>query len=239
MYSNLASTPTKPALRPLRGRAARGGVLVLGGGFAGAYVARKLGRGGATIVNPTNFMLYTPLLPEAAAGNIEPRHVVVPIRTMCPHADLVLGHAVALDPERRVVEVQSEAGRIAISYEKLVVALGSVTRTPAVPGLREHALGLKDLRPGSPSEGDVELLELSADEYAGVVIPAGVAHGLYARTDALVLVALTAAVEEERGCAWNDPGLGIDWPAEPLFLSERDQRAGALEALRAEVAALY
>jgi NADH dehydrogenase len=145
MYSNLESAPTMPALQPLRGRTARGGVLVLGGGFAGAYVARKLGRAGATVVNPTNFMLYTPLLPEAAAGNIEPRHVVVPIRTMCPHADLVLGHAVALDPERRVVEVQSEDGRIAISYQKLVIALGSVTRTPAVPGLRAHALGLKDL----------------------------------------------------------------------------------------------
>jgi NADH dehydrogenase len=133
------------AVAPLRGRVARGGVLVLGGGFAGAYVARQLGRHGATIVNPTNFMLYTPLLPEAAAGNIEPRHVVVPLRTMCPNADLVLGSAVALDRERRVVEVQSEAGRIAISYEQLVIALGSVTRTPAVPGLREHALGLKDL----------------------------------------------------------------------------------------------
>jgi NADH:quinone reductase (non-electrogenic) len=145
MYSNLESAPATTLVAPLRGRVARGGVLVLGGGFAGAYVARQLGRSGATIVNPTNFMLYTPLLPEAAAGNIEPRHVVVPLRTMCRHADLVLGCAVAHDPERRVVEVQSEAGRIAISYEKLVIALGSVTRIPAVPGLREHALGLKDL----------------------------------------------------------------------------------------------
>ena len=145
MNRTLESTPTTTAPAPLRGRVARGGVLVLGGGFAGAYVARQLGRSGATIVNPTNFMLYTPLLPEAAAGNIEPRHVVVPLRTMCPNADLVLGHAVALDRERRVVEVQTEAGRVAIAYEQLVIALGSVTRTPPVPGLREHALGLKDL----------------------------------------------------------------------------------------------
>jgi NADH dehydrogenase len=145
MPSTLESAPVPTALEPLPRRAARGGVLVLGGGFAGAYVARQLGRGGATIVNPTNFMLYTPLLPEAAAGNIEPRHVVVPLRTMCPNADLVLGCAVSLDRERRVVEVQTEAGRVAISYEQLVIALGSVTRTPAVPGLREHALGLKDL----------------------------------------------------------------------------------------------
>ena len=80
-------------------RNARGGTLVLGGGFAGAYVARGLGRRGATIVNPANFMLYTPLLPEAAAGSIEPRHVTVPLRTMCPHADLLLGSAVALDTD--------------------------------------------------------------------------------------------------------------------------------------------
>ncbi len=69
-------------------RAARGGTLVIGGGFAGSYVARRLAKTGATIVNPTNFMLYTPLLPEAASGALEPRRVVVPIRTMCPHAEL-------------------------------------------------------------------------------------------------------------------------------------------------------
>jgi NADH dehydrogenase len=132
-------------MTPETTRVARGGTLVLGGGFAGGYVARRLGRSGATIVNPTNFMLYTPLLPEAAAGSVEPRHVTVPLRTMAPHADLLLGSAVALDPEARLVRVQSEAGRFAVSYERLVIALGAVTRLPDVPGLREHALGLKDL----------------------------------------------------------------------------------------------
>jgi NADH dehydrogenase len=64
---------------------------------------------------------------------------------MCPNADLVLGSAVAHDPERRVVHVSSEAGAFAIAYAELVVALGSVTRMPPVPGLAEHALQLKDL----------------------------------------------------------------------------------------------
>jgi NADH:quinone reductase (non-electrogenic) len=137
------STQTAPSLG--RPRVARGGVLVLGGGFAGSYVARRLGASGATIVNPTNFMLYTPLLPEAAAGSIEPRHVAVPLRAMCPHADLVLGSVAGLDAGRRVAVVESEAGRLAIAYADLVVALGSVTRIPSIPGLREHALGLKDL----------------------------------------------------------------------------------------------
>jgi NADH dehydrogenase len=134
-----------PRTTQLPHRVARGGTLILGGGYAGAYVARSLGRRGATIVNPTNFMLYTPLLPEAAGGSIEPRHVAVPLRAMCPHADLLLGSAVALDHERRTVEVESDAGRFAVTYADLVVALGSVTRMPAVAGLAEHAFSLKDL----------------------------------------------------------------------------------------------
>jgi NADH:quinone reductase (non-electrogenic) len=137
--------PSLDSSRRVRPRTARGGILVLGGGFAGSYVARGLGPGGATIVNPTNFMLYTPLLPEAAAGTIEPRHVTVPLRAMAPHADFVLGAAVAHYPERRVVHVASEAGEFAIAYADLVVALGAITRLPPVPGLREHALQLKDL----------------------------------------------------------------------------------------------
>jgi len=90
-------------------RNAEGGTLILGGGFAGAYVARGLGRQGATIVNPANFMLYTPLLPEAAAGSIEPRHVTVPLRTMCPHADLLLGSVTALDTDAKRAHVSSES----------------------------------------------------------------------------------------------------------------------------------
>ncbi len=126
-------------------REARGGTLVLGGGFAGSYVARLLKRRGATVVSRENFMLYTPLLPEAASGTLEPRHVVVPLREMCPHAELVLGNVRALDRERRIVRVDSLAGELEIGYERLVVALGATTRTFPVPGLMEHGLGFKDL----------------------------------------------------------------------------------------------
>ena len=83
---------------------------MLGGGFAGGYVARLLGSAGATIVSPENFMLYTPLLPEAASGTLEPRHVVVPLRLMCPQAELLLGKATALDEEGRTVHVVTEDG---------------------------------------------------------------------------------------------------------------------------------
>ncbi|MGI8420926.1 MAG: FAD-dependent oxidoreductase, partial [Gaiellaceae bacterium] len=105
-------------------RSAVGGTLVLGGGFAGGYVARLLGERGATIVSPENFMLYTPMLPEAASGTLEPRHVVVPLRVMCPHAELLLGRATALDPARKIVAVETESDRFDVRYERLVVALG-------------------------------------------------------------------------------------------------------------------
>ncbi len=126
-------------------REARGGTLILGGGFAGGYVARLLKKRGATIVSLENFMLYTPLLPEAASGTIEPRHVVVPLREMCPHAELVLGRITGHHDERRAVAVESLAGPIEIGYERLVVALGATTRTFPIPGLAEHGRGFKDL----------------------------------------------------------------------------------------------
>ena len=126
-------------------REARGGTLVLGGGFAGSYVARLLGRQGATVVSLENFMLYTPMLPEAASGTLEPRHVVVPLRMMCPHADLILGRAFAHDPERQRVQVRTGEGLVNLRYTNLVVALGAVARTLPIPGLAEHALGFKSL----------------------------------------------------------------------------------------------
>jgi NADH:ubiquinone reductase (H+-translocating) len=125
-------------------RKARDGVLILGGGFAGGYVARLVGTG-STVVSLENYMLYTPMLPEAASGTLEPRHVVVPLRQMCRKADLLLGRVTALDEERRTVSVETEVGAFDVEYEQLVVALGSIGRVLPVPGLAEYAYGFKDL----------------------------------------------------------------------------------------------
>jgi len=128
-------------------RQARGGILILGGGFAGAWVARLLGKRGreVTIVNRENFMLFASLLPEAASGSLEPRHVVVPLRMMCPRADVLVGRAGALDAERQTVQVETEEELITVRYEQLVVAFGAVARVLPIPGLKEHALGFKSL----------------------------------------------------------------------------------------------
>jgi NADH:ubiquinone reductase (H+-translocating) len=126
-------------------RHARGGVLILGGGFAGAYVARELGKRGATIVSNENFMLYTPLLPEAASGTLEPRHCVVPLRVMCPHAEMILGRATGIDPEAQTAAIETDEGPQTVAWQDLVLAIGAVPRSLPVPGLSEHALSFKSL----------------------------------------------------------------------------------------------
>jgi NADH dehydrogenase len=119
--------------------------LILGGGFGGAHVARLLGRRGATIVSPDSAMLYTPLLPEVASGAMSPRHAVVPLRMMCPHAQHVRGRAIAIDERARTVTVETALGPREHSYERLVLALGAVPRVPPIPGLAEHGLAFKQL----------------------------------------------------------------------------------------------
>src|SRR5947209_6803863 len=127
-------------------------VVIAGGGFAGFYAARslerKLPRNSAriTIVNDTNFFLYTPLLPGAAAGTLEPRHVVVPLREALGRTELRLGTVTGAEPDRNCLTVRAHEGRDEdLFYDHLIVALGSVSRTLPIPGLAEHAIGFKTL----------------------------------------------------------------------------------------------
>ena len=113
---------------------------------SGAYVARLLGKRGATVVNLQSSMLYTPLLAEVAAGAIEPRHVTVPLRAMCPHAEVAVGRAVAVDQAASRVTVETRTGTVGYEYSDLVIALGAVVRELPIPGLAEHALTFKNVR---------------------------------------------------------------------------------------------
>jgi NADH dehydrogenase len=127
-------------------------VLILGGGFGGLTTARRLERalpaGSAriTLVNDVNFMLYTPLLPGAAGGTLEPRHVVVPLREELRRTDLRLGQVTRADLAARQVHVHTAEGHDEVlRYDQLVVTMGSVSRTLPIPGLAEHAMGFKTL----------------------------------------------------------------------------------------------
>jgi NADH dehydrogenase len=127
-------------------------VVIAGGGFGGFYAARALERllpaqsARVTLVNDANFMLYTPLLPGAAGATLEPRHVVVPLRSQLRRTDLVIGAVTGADHARRTLSVHRIDGeQLELGYDQLVVALGSVSRTLPIPGLAEHAIGLKSL----------------------------------------------------------------------------------------------
>ena len=133
----------KLSARPVR-------ILVIGGGYVGVYSAlglqRRLARDEAEIVlvNPESFMVYQPFLPEAASGNIEPRHVVVPLRTVLGRTRLITGTVVALNHERRVASVApAEGPPQEVAYDVVVIGLGSVSRVLPVPGLAERAIGFK------------------------------------------------------------------------------------------------
>ena len=109
---------------------------------------RRLRRGEArvTVVDPRSAMTYQPFLPEAAAGSLEPRHVVVSLRRVLKRCDVITGRVVSIDHGRRVVTIRPvEGSSYEIAYDVLVVALGSVARTLPIPGLAENAIGFKQI----------------------------------------------------------------------------------------------
>jgi NADH dehydrogenase len=127
-------------------------VVIAGGGFGGFYAARRLERvlprasTRISHVSETNFLLYTPLLPGAASGTLEPRHVVVPLREELHGTDLRLGRVTSADPRASELHYTSIDGRQeTMRYDQLIVALGSVSRVLPLPGLAEHGLGFKTI----------------------------------------------------------------------------------------------
>src|SRR5215204_4690581 len=127
-------------------------IAIAGGGFGGFYAARRLEQvlprqsARITLVSDVNFLLYTPLLPGAASGTLEPRHVVIPLREELSGTDVRLGHVTGADPETNELYYQRGDGRReAVKYDQLIVAIGSVSRVLDVPGLAEHGLGFKTI----------------------------------------------------------------------------------------------
>jgi NADH:ubiquinone reductase (H+-translocating) len=130
---------------------ARARILLVGGGYVGMYAALELqkrlgGRADLTLVNPENFMLYQPFLPEVASGNIEPRHVVVPLRQVLRRTRILVGEVDEIDHERRVATVRTEAGTtLWLDYDIVVVGAGSRSRVLPIPGLADRGIGFKSV----------------------------------------------------------------------------------------------
>ncbi len=127
-------------------------ILVVGAGHVGFYAALRLSKklrsteAEVTVVDPQPHMTYQPFLPEAAAGNISPRHTVVPLRRELKRCHILSGEVTKIEHARRVATVQPIVGPPReVSYDHIVVGPGSVSRTLPVPGLRENAVGFKTI----------------------------------------------------------------------------------------------
>src|SRR3954463_11064862 len=125
-------------------------ILIVGGGYVGLYTAlrlqKQLRRGAAEVivVDPQPHMTYQPFLPEAAAGSVEPRHVVVPLRRTLNRCRVITGAVTGLTHrEKRARIAPVEGAEFELSYDVLVMAAGSVARTLPIPGLAEHGIGFK------------------------------------------------------------------------------------------------
>ncbi|HEU5181402.1 MAG TPA: NAD(P)/FAD-dependent oxidoreductase [Candidatus Polarisedimenticolia bacterium] len=128
-------------------------IVILGGGFAGAYCAQALQRGldgiqaDVLLIDRNNYFVFYPLLIEAGTGSLEPRHAVVPLRSFLRKVRFRMAETTSVDLARRIVtaRVPGEPSSSEIPYDHLVLALGSVTRLPDVPGLRQYGFEMKSL----------------------------------------------------------------------------------------------
>jgi NADH:ubiquinone reductase (H+-translocating) len=124
---------------------------VVSGGFAGFYALRSLQRhlppGSAELllVNPNDYLLYSPLLPEVATGVVEARHIAVSLRRPLRRVRLVLGRVQDVDLAARTITVRRGELVQQFDWDHLVLTPGSITRQFEIPGVPEHARGLKTL----------------------------------------------------------------------------------------------
>ncbi|WP_282701254.1 NAD(P)/FAD-dependent oxidoreductase [Streptomyces sp. CC219B] len=126
-------------------------IVIVGAGFAGYQTARTLSRltrhrADITLLNPTDYFLYLPLLPQVAAGILEPRRVTVSLSGTLPRVRLVLGEADAIDLDGHTVHYTGPEGESGtLGYDRLVLAAGSVNKLLPIPGVAEHAHGFRGL----------------------------------------------------------------------------------------------
>lgn len=151
--SDVATTPAAAGATARSGKPRKvPRVVILGGGTVGLYTARRLRKrlgkreAAIVVVDPRPYMTYAPFLPEAAAGSIDPRNVVAPHRRALKGVDVLQGKVSEINHGGRTVQITPEEGDpYWITYDHLVVGLGSVARTLPIPGLAEQGIGFKNV----------------------------------------------------------------------------------------------
>src|SRR5271156_6724815 len=129
-------------------------IVILGGGFAGVEAARYLDRTVArnsdtevTLISSENFTIFTPMLHEVAAGDLEPTHICNPLRKLLRRVVVLTGNVESIDLSQKRVTISYTASLIRrdLPFDYLVLSLGSDTNYAGVPGVGEHAFGIKTL----------------------------------------------------------------------------------------------
>ncbi|MCU1668727.1 MAG: FAD-dependent pyridine nucleotide-disulfide oxidoreductase [Blastococcus sp.] len=130
----------------------RSSVVVVGGGFAGFFASSVLERllppeaADLTLISATDHLCYSPLLPEVASGRLDPRRIAVPLHTRLRRTRIVQARVEDVDFDQRTLEVVADHGPIGpVSWDRLALTTGSITRTLPTPGVDTYALGLKTL----------------------------------------------------------------------------------------------
>lgn len=145
-------------------------IVIVGGGFAGIAVARRLERrlrpseAEIVLLSRNNYSLFTPMLPEVTSGELEVRHIVTPIRAQVRRTRFVLADVDAIDVHRKTVTYHHVlTGRTVVQpYDHVVLALGSSTSDFGLPGVAEHTWALKTLEDADALRNHlVWLLELA------------------------------------------------------------------------------
>ncbi|WP_206184508.1 NAD(P)/FAD-dependent oxidoreductase [Thermoactinospora rubra] len=131
-------------------------ILIVGGGYVGLYTALRLqkklrrelkeGSVRVTVIDPQSYMTYQPFLPEAAAGNVSPRHMVAPLRRLLPRVRILNGLVTKVNHAAKTVTFQPAEGEAReIGYDVIVMAAGSISRTLPIPGLTDVGIGFKSV----------------------------------------------------------------------------------------------
>lgn len=146
-------------------------IVIVGGGYAGFYTAFKLekllrrGEAEVVVIDPLPYMTYQPFLPEVAAGSVEARHALVPLRRHLPKSRVITARVTGIDHPRKTVTVSPELGAsFELTYDHIVITAGGVSKTFPIPGVAEWAIGMKTIEEAvSVRDKVIDNMHLAAD----------------------------------------------------------------------------
>ena len=146
-------------------------IVIVGGGYAGFYTALKLqkllrrGEAEVVVIDPLPYMTYQPFLPEVAAGSIEARHAIVPLRRHLNKCRVITARVTGINHSAKTVTVTPEGQPdFSLEYDHIVITAGAVSRTFPIPGVADFAIGMKTIEEAvSVRDRLIDNLHLAAD----------------------------------------------------------------------------